>query len=48
MSLGNPDILGERSRAPIRSKAALLNTIVEKDEATLKSLTRDEPIALLS
>jgi superfamily II DNA or RNA helicase len=39
--------LEEKIDAMIRSKAALLNTIVEKDDAALKSLSRDELIDLL-
>ena len=40
--------LEEKIDAMIRAKAALMNTIVEKDDAALKSLTREELIALLS
>ena len=40
--------LEEKIDAMIRAKAAMLNTIMEKDDAALKVLTRDELIALLS
>ncbi len=40
--------LEEKIDAMIRAKAALMNTIVEKDDAVLKSLTRDELIDLLT
>ncbi len=40
--------LEEKIDAMIRAKAALLDTIVEKDDASLKSLTREELIDLLS
>ncbi len=40
--------LEEKIDAMIRAKAAMMNTIVEKDDAVLKSLTRDELIDLLT
>ena len=40
--------LEEKIDAMIRAKAAMMNTIVEKDDAALKSLSREELIELLS